>query len=109
MTNLSLAPGDDRLTSLLAVQVMGWGLAPDRYLLRDRRWMPRWRFQPMVRLEDAFQLLEAAKTEACSIQLARGSFDVKVQVGGQLGEFIDKSAPVAITLAVAMALEIEPN
>src|SRR5947207_380778 len=49
---------DDRLTQELATRVMGWKVVPDRFLMSNRRWKPRWRFQPCRRLEDAFSLLE---------------------------------------------------
>jgi hypothetical protein len=86
---------------------MGWGVAPDRYLLPNRSWMPHWRFQPTVRLDDAFKLLDWAKPQACSIHLADGNFTVKVQISGRWGQSIGKSGPVAITLALATALGIE--
>jgi len=37
---------DQRLIDGLAVGVMGWTVAPDRFLMGRRRWIPRWRFQP---------------------------------------------------------------
>ena len=51
------------LTSILAVQVMKWGVAPDRFILEGRRWLPRWRFRPTERIEDAFRLLAALDPE----------------------------------------------
>jgi len=50
----------DVVTARLAERVMGWSVAPDRYLIGNRSWIPRWRFQPLERLEDAFRLLEKA-------------------------------------------------
>jgi hypothetical protein len=55
---LAAITGD--LTTLLARRVMGWEIAPDRFLMGKRKWMPRWRFQPELKLEDAFRPLEAA-------------------------------------------------
>ena len=52
----------EQLTALLAEHLLGWTPAPDRFLLPNRRWMPRWRFQPFKSLSDAFQLLERGHT-----------------------------------------------
>src|SRR5436853_200927 len=46
------------LTAIVAERVMGWTVAPDRFMTGKRRWMPRWRFQPLAKLDDAFGLLE---------------------------------------------------
>ena len=43
----------DTLAAILADQVMGWKVGPDRFTMAGRRWMPRWKFQPTVRMEDA--------------------------------------------------------
>ena len=84
---------------------MGWGVAPDRYMTGNRSWMPRWRFQPMHKLEDAFDLLEHAKPEFYSMRSAdNGTFSVKVQIKCRVGEATRESKPLAITLAVARAL-----
>jgi hypothetical protein len=50
----------ERLTAILAQRVMGWRVAPDRFLMGNRRWSPRWRFQPTERVKDAYRLLERA-------------------------------------------------
>ena len=97
------------LTAQLAERVMGWGVAPDRFLVGNRRWMPRWRFQPMEKLEDAFRLLEQAAPQFYSMGSAAdsGAFSVKVCIGGKVGEAQDKSKPRAITLAVARSIGLE--
>ena len=56
----AMAARSEDLTTLLARRVMGWDVAPDRFLVGNRKWMPRWQFQPAEKLEDAFRLLEAA-------------------------------------------------
>jgi hypothetical protein len=96
------------LTAALARRVMGWEVAPDRFLTGKRRWMPRWRFQPEERLEDAFRLLEAAAPESYTMGRAGpGLFWVRVQIGGTTGQARDQSKPRAITQAVARALSIQ--
>jgi hypothetical protein len=95
------------LTTLLARRVMRWGVAPDRFLTGKRRWMPRWRFAPTKRLEDAFRLLEAAGTQKYTMgREGRGLFWARVQIGHTTGRARDLSKPRAITLAVARALQI---
>ena len=46
---------------------MGWTVGPDRFMMGNRGWMPRWRFQPAEKLEDAFRLLEEAAPQEYSI------------------------------------------
>jgi len=98
----------DHLTAILAERVMGWGVGPDRFLLGQRRWLARWRFQPATRLEDAFRLLKHAAPQKFTMATAdTGVFSVKVCIGGKVGEAQDKSNARAITLAVARALGIK--
>lgn len=98
----------ETLIPQLAQRVMGWGVAPDRFLLGNRSWIPRWRFQPLERLEDAFRLLEKAQPEHYSMGLdASGRFSVEVRIRGKLGVARDELKPRAITLAIARALGLE--
>jgi hypothetical protein len=98
----------EALTAELAQKVMGWNVAPDRFLIGNRSWIPRWRFQPLERLEDAFRLLEKAKPEQYSMGLdGSGSFSVEVRIGGKLGVARNELKPRAITLALARALGLE--
>jgi hypothetical protein len=99
------------LTALLAERVMHWRVGPDRFLTGDRRWLPRWRFQPAENLMDAFQLLDGAAPEAYS--MSGGSevgFLVRVRIGNFTGEAGGMSKPLAITHAIARAvgIEVEP-
>jgi hypothetical protein len=99
---------DSGLTVLLAARVMGWAIAPDRYLMDNRRWMPRWRFQPEEKLVDAFRLLEAAAPELFEMNTnEKGLSSVRARIGGTTGEARDQSKPRAITLAIAKALQID--
>ena len=98
----------DMLTALLAERVMHWRVAPDRFLIGDRRWLPRWRFQPVERLQDAFSLLEQAAPEEYSMGAGEnGNFWVKIRVAGTTGEALEPSKPRAIAYAVARAFGIE--
>jgi hypothetical protein len=67
------------LTVQLAERVMGWSTGPDRYVLPNRSWMPRWQFQPTQNLEHAIRLLDAAKPESYSMGVRKQEvFSVKV-------------------------------
>ena len=48
----------EQFTALLAERVMRWKVCPDRFVKSGRAWIPKWRFQPFVQLEDAFLLLD---------------------------------------------------
>jgi hypothetical protein len=48
-----------RLTNLFAGRFLGLRPTRDRFVKPDGSWIPRWRFAPLSRLEDAFSLLEA--------------------------------------------------
>jgi hypothetical protein len=101
---------DQRLTDELAWRVLGWRVAPGRFMMRGRGWKPDWRFQPTKKLADAFQLLDAADTEEYSISARRGdALTVRVQIGGIVGEASDTSRARAITYAVARAVGLEPE
>jgi hypothetical protein len=99
---------NEKLTSELAGKVMGWNVCPDRFLTGNRSWIPRWRFQPLDRLEDAFRLLEAAGSKNYTMGSDdEGFFLVRVQVDGTTGEARNESKSRAITEAVAHAIGIE--
>ena len=100
----------ENLTAKLAERGMHWGIGPDRFLLGDRRWIPRWRFQPAVRLEDAFRLLERLTPDEYSMGAApNGGFWVKVRVAGCVGEADELSKARSLTFAIARALGIDPE
>lgn len=98
----------EHLTAVLAEKVMGWTVGPDRFMMGGRRWLPRWRFQPATRLEDAFRLLENVAPEEFTMGAGEsGGFWAKVRVAGTTGEARDVSKPCAITVAIARALGIK--
>jgi hypothetical protein len=101
---------ENKLTEELARQIMGWEVAPDRFLMGSRRWIPRWRFKPAERLEDAFRLLEEAAPRQYTMgRVEKGAFWVSVQIGAGTGEARDESKPRAITYAVARAIGMQVN
>jgi hypothetical protein len=95
------------LTAILAERVMGWTVGPERFLLGHRRWIPRWRFQPFSRLEDAFHLLEKANCTYSFTTASDGKFAARVRIGNRVGRSSGDSKARAITMALAVALGIE--
>jgi len=99
---------NEQLAALLAERVMGWTVGPERFMQGGRRWLPRWRFQPATRLEDAFRALKQANPQDYSSgAAATGGFWAKVRVAGTTGEAHESSQARAMTVAIARALGIE--
>lgn len=100
---------DDRLTDQLAQHVMGWRLAPGRYIKAGRSWLPRWRFAPLKNLEDAFDLLDRAAA-ACTFSTNRaGRLEASVRVGEATGEASGEQKARVITTALLRALGLDPQ
>ncbi len=97
----------DHLTAALAERIMGWSIAPDRFLMGGRRWIPRWRFQPTANLDDAFKLLERAAPQDYAMGDDGKGFWVRVRIGKAVGQARDRSKARAITIALAQALGLE--
>jgi hypothetical protein len=95
------------LVDELARRVMGWRPLPDRFLRRDRSWLPRWRFDPLNETKDAFLLLELAGTEAYTLSHGNGRFAAHVRISGREGTADGESKPRTITLALARALGLD--
>jgi hypothetical protein len=96
-----------RITDELACKVLGWRSAPDRFLKARRRWIPRSRFKPFARLDDAFLLLERAGC-TCVLSIgANGIFTASVQIGDRIAKASGEPKARAITLALCRALGIE--
>ncbi len=98
---------DERLTDELAVRGMGWRPGPDRYLKSGRGWIPRWRFQPLVTLSDALELLDHAAQKYSLSGGQSGPFRAQVQIGSSTGTAAGESKARTIALAVAQALGID--
>jgi hypothetical protein len=99
---------DGKLTALMAERIMGWTVGPDRFVMSGRRWLPRWRFQPATRLEDAFRLLERAAPQEYAMGAAEnGGFWARVRVAGTIGEACESSQARAMTLAIARAIGLK--
>ena len=100
---------DEHLTDFLAERVMGWRVAPDRFIKSGRKWIVRWRFAPLKSLEDAFDLLD---TCGCAYTMSAGldgQFEAEVRVDGRVGKATGNLKPRTITIALARALGELPN
>jgi hypothetical protein len=104
--NAVSAAADARLTAELANRVMGWRVAPGRFLKSRRGWIPTWRFAPLKRLDDAFQLLESASYDYTLAQI-KDAFTAEVRIGDRIGNASGRPKARAITLAVARALGLD--
>jgi hypothetical protein len=99
--------GDVLLVERLAQQVLHWGVAPDRFLLGNRSWKVRWRFDPLNKIEDACVLLDAAAPTRYSISLNGGCFQVEVEIKDSIGRASGASRPRTIVLALARSLRLQ--
>src|SRR5690242_18854729 len=97
---------DDRLTEKLAAQVLGWKAVPGRFIKSGRSWIPRWRFQPLAELADAFQLLDRAAHHYTLTRDGR-TFTAEIRAGSGRGIASGELKARTITLAVARALGLE--
>jgi len=99
---------NEQLTAVLAERVMGWTVGPDRFMMGNRGWMPRWRFQPAEKLDDAFRLLEQAAPQEYSIcGDDKGGLEVRVRVGVRTGTATGGVMATAIATAVARAVGLQ--
>jgi hypothetical protein len=94
----------ESLTGILAERIMGWTVAPHRFLMGDRRWIPTWRFQPLNNLEHAFQLLEMAAKTFTLTTSPDGAFTARVQVGNHIGTATGEPKATSISVAVGRAI-----
>jgi hypothetical protein len=98
---------DQQLTGELALRVMGWKTAPGRFIKPGRSWTPMSQFKPLVRIQDAFQLLEGAGAAYRLSTDGKGKFIAEVQVGLSKGKASGSAKARVISIALALALGIE--
>jgi hypothetical protein len=97
---------NDQFTAILAERIMGWKACPDRFIKSGRTWIPRTRFRPLTRLEDAFLLLGRAATNYC-LKSVDGLFIAEVQIGVRTGKESGEPKARTITLALARSLGLK--
>ena len=97
----------DELTRALIEHLLGWRVAPERFLKGGRSWEPRWRFQPLRHIENACQLLEKAGGSYTLSKAPDGTFAAQVSVNGRQGNARGATEAVALTIALARAIGID--
>jgi hypothetical protein len=98
---------DERLTDELAIRIMGWRLAPGRYIKPGRSWIPRSKFRPLVDVRDALRLVDAVTHDYSLVAAPESTFTARVCVAGRTGKAVGEPKARAICLALARALEIQ--
>ena len=98
---------NDQIEALIAERVLGWRTSPDRFLKGERRWAPRWHFQPLRRLDHALHLLDKATGQYTLTKAADGTYTALVTVGDRNGSASGQSEAATITVALARALGIQ--
>ncbi len=100
------AVGSEQFAAILAERILGWKACPDRFIKSGRAWIPRNRFRPLTRLEDAFLLLDNAASNYSLTRVGR-LFTAEVQIGVVTGNATGGPRARTITLAIGRALGIE--
>jgi hypothetical protein len=98
---------DERLTDRLAEGVMGWRLAPGRYLKSGRGWISRPKFRPLHDVRDAFRLVYTMAADYSLTRKQGGGCTAIVRSADQTGTVTAASEARAISLAVAAAIGLE--
>jgi hypothetical protein len=97
---------DQQLTRELALRVMGWKMAPGRFIKPRGSWTSISQFKPLNRIEDAIQLLEHSGAKYRLIADGRGAFAADVRVGSRKGKASGSAEARVLTIALAVALGI---
>ena len=103
---MASAVNDDRLTDELVCRVMGWKVAPGRFIKSGRSWIVRWRFRPFRDLAAALELLERAAERFC-LTSDRSTFTAQVHIGDRCGTASGGPKARTITMAICRALGME--
>lgn len=98
---------DAQLIDELASRVMGWKVASGRFVKPSRSWIPKWRFAPLERLEDAFLLLDNSRATFTLAQSTDGVFTASVRLAHRVGRASGQPKARTITLALARAAGLE--
>ena len=92
---------DRLLVDELARLVLGWRLAPDRYLKPQRGWVPRFKFRPLTDIRDAFRLLDQLTDDYSLTAVPGRGFTVEVRSKGRIGRASGEIAARTIMFALA--------
>jgi len=97
----------DQLTAIMAERVMGWKPAPDRFVKAGRSRIPRWRFQPLTDLADAFLVLDRVADHYALTRDGR-TFTVEVRSGSGSGTASGELLAKTIAVAIARSMGLYP-
>src|SRR5689334_8113271 len=100
---------EEKITAELVTRILGWTVTPDRFVTSGRSWLPRWRFAPFARLDDAFRLLEQLTSSYTLEGTPDGTFAVTIRLDGRIGEAAGEPKARVITLAISRALGLEDS
>ncbi len=92
---------------LTVTAVLGWRTAPDRFIKAGRSWTPRSRFNPFVRLDDAFLLFDGVGGRYSLSAGAGHAFNAEVRLGSRVGRATGQHKAGTITRALCQALAIK--
>jgi hypothetical protein len=98
---------EEALAAALAQRVLGWRTAPNRYITSGRSWIPRWRFAPFNRLDDALLLLDRASSNYKLTMFKGGTFTAEVHVDNGIGKAYGEPKARTITTALVRALSLK--
>jgi hypothetical protein len=98
---------EEALAAALAQRVLGWQTAPNRYITSGRSWIPRWRFAPFSRLDDALLLLDRASSNYKLTMFKGGTFTAEVHVDNRIGKAFGEPKARTITTALVRALGLK--
>lgn len=105
-SSLESSSSQSCLAAKLAELLLGWKAAQGRFLKPGGGWCPQWRFQPFVRIADAYLLLDC--TERFKIVgKAREGYSVMVQIRGRKANGEGSHLAKVITTAIARAAGVE--
>jgi hypothetical protein len=105
----SSTPSLDRATDQLVSTILDWRIAPDRFIKPGRGWTPRSRFNPFVRLEDVFLLLERADSVFVLSAGPDKTLTASIQISGRTGKASGRVCARTIAIALCQALGIEAS
>jgi hypothetical protein len=98
---------DQRLTDELALKVLGWRPAPDRYLKPGRSWTPRAKFQPLKSIDDAFRLLERVTGNYLITKGLDQEVLVEIRLKNRVERSVGRNTARAVCFAVAKVVGID--
>ena len=73
----------------------------------NRVWIPKWKFNPLHKIDDAFRLLERAASTFTLATTTNGTFTAQVRVDDHIRIAYGEPKATTITLAIARAIGLD--